>query len=72
MSLWEVVYVKQAAIHRMHYMGAQRIHSDLGQSFLHMFVKLCHYVQYIYTTPHLHILVMLLILVYCFAMIMQS
>ena len=37
-------------------------------SFLHMFVNWCCYVQYIYTTTYPHIV----ILVYCFAMIMQS
>ena len=36
-------------------------------SFLHMFVNWCCYVQYIYTTTHPHIV----ILIYCFAMIMQ-
>ena len=37
-------------------------------SFLHMFVNWYCYLQYIYTTTHPHIV----ILVYCFAMIMQS
>ena len=37
-------------------------------SFVHIFVNWCCYVQYIYTTTHPHIVV----LVYCFAMIIQS